>query len=60
MTLRDPTTERVVSDNWAVEFTGRAQPDVVVNLHPRTAAATAFKPPRDFGYSPSEICALAT
>jgi hypothetical protein len=59
ITLRNPDSNRVVSDNWAVEFYSDGQPDVLVTLDPRTGTGHTNVSPRDFNYSTQELCAPA-
>ena len=60
ITLRDPHSESVVSDNWLVAFYSDGQPDVAVSIDPRTGDGRAFISAREFDYSARQLCAQAT
>lgn len=59
VTLRNPNSNVVISDNWAVEFYSDGQPDVLVTLDPRTGTGHAGVSLRDFNSSTQELCARA-
>jgi hypothetical protein len=57
-TLRNPHSNRIVSDNWSVELLSDGQADVSVTLDPRTGAGHAGLRPREFSNATEELCRL--
>ena len=57
MTFRNPGNERVVSDQWLVDFYSDGQPDLTVSIDPTSGDGRAFISKREFDYSTRQLCA---